>query len=240
MKKKFTLIELLVVIAIIAILAAMLLPALNQARTKGRTVKCQSNLKNLVLGHAQYLSDYNDVLLTVQYNGTTSLGWARYLSGYVGSDKSFQCPFDMTRRYLDFNPLSYGLNDWQDTAGIYPSSGSVYKWYPGGKKISLVKNLATPTFSCTVNTQLTDGTQEALLRRRSDPNYWSGGQMQRGYHCTHYDPKMIKNRSHSDGTTFGRLNGAVTLNKWVEYIGHFDAPAGSKANSVKFWASDPN
>ena len=56
-KTDFTLIELLVVIAIIAILAGMLLPALNQAREKGRASSCSSNLHNTYLSARQYLDD---------------------------------------------------------------------------------------------------------------------------------------------------------------------------------------
>jgi general secretion pathway protein G len=85
MKKKcFTLIELLVVVAIIAVLVALLIPALNTARERAKTVLCQSNLRQIGMVTFHYTSDFNGTLPPCTTTGPYSSGytWQVYLYLY--------------------------------------------------------------------------------------------------------------------------------------------------------------
>ncbi len=93
-KKNFTLIELLVVIAIIAILAALLLPALNNARMRARGVLCTGNLKQVGLTSTMYQQNYDDFIMPSRF--TTAFGYSGYYWTY----------YCFTNRFLNMKSLT--------------------------------------------------------------------------------------------------------------------------------------
>ncbi len=99
-KPGFTLIELLVVIAIIAILAAMLLPALASAKQKAWTTSCSSNLYQIGLGLRMFADDHNenypesgsDIYWNAVDSKTGQPGWMQQAFPYVGNTNAYNCP----------------------------------------------------------------------------------------------------------------------------------------------------
>ena len=131
-RKSFTLIELLVVIAIIAILAAMLLPALSAARERAKMSTCSGNLKQLALAFTQYIGDNNEYV-------PNSSG---YKSGNAQGNNNTKGPSYWSRGFYNYK-TTFKNYFWHTQLIWYVNEAYNVMTCPGVPQVSTANNKAT-------------------------------------------------------------------------------------------------